>query len=59
MELLELNPIEVLFEHVSRVISSRDEDDGDFVIFNAFMYVVIADINMFGLLLLYRIRANE
>ena len=59
MELLELNPIKVLGEHVSRVISSRDEDNRDFVVFNAFTYVVIVDINVLGPLLLYRVRANE
>ena len=58
-ELFKLDLIEVLCEHVGRVVSSRDKDDGDFVIFDAFTYVVIADINVFGSLLLYRIRANE
>ena len=58
-ELLKLDLIEVLCEHVSRVISSRNKNNGDFVIFNAFTYVVIADINVFGLLLLYRVRADE
>ena len=57
-ELLKLDPIKVLCEHVSGVISSRDENDGDFVIPDAFMYVVIADINVFGLLLLYRDRKS-
>ena len=58
-ELLELDLVEVLCEHVSRVISSGDENDGDIVVFNAFMYIVIADINVFGPLLLYRVRADE
>ena len=49
----------MLTEPFSRVTSSRDEDDGDFVIFDAFTYVMIADINVFGLLLLFRIRADE
>ena len=40
-ELFELDLIEVLCEHVSGVISSRDENDKDFVILNAFMYIVM------------------
>ena len=58
-ELFELDPIEVLSEHVGRIISSRDEDDGDFVVFDAFIYVMIADANMLSPLVLYRVRANE
>ena len=58
-ELFELDPIEVLCEHVSGVVSSWNENDGDFVIFNAFTYIVIADINVFCLLLLYRVGADE
>ena len=59
MELFELHPIEVLCEHVGGVVSSRNENDGDFVILDAFTYIVIADINVFSLLLLYRVRADE
>ena len=59
MELFEFDPIEVPCEHVSRIVSSRNENNRDFVIFDAFTYVMIADINVFGLLLLYRVRANE
>ena len=58
-EPLTLHPIEVLCEHVSGVVSSRDENNRDFVVFDAFTYVVIADINVFSPLLLYRIGANE
>ena len=58
-ELFTLHLIEVLCEHVSGVVSSRNENDRDFVILDAFTYIVIADINMFSLLLLYRIRADE
>ena len=58
-ELFELEQIKVLCEHVSGIISSRDEDDRDFVILNAFMYIVIADVNVFSPLLLYRVRADE
>ena len=46
MELLKLDPIEVLCEHVSGVISSRDKNDRDFVILNAFTYIVIVNINL-------------
>ena len=58
-ELLKLHLIEVLCEHVGGIVSSRNENNRDFVVFNAFTYIVIADINVFSLLLLYRVRANE
>ena len=59
VELLELHPIEVLCEHVSRIVSSWNENDGDFVVLNAFTYIVIADIDVFSPLLLYMVRADE
>ena len=59
VELLKLHPIEVLCEHVGRVVSFWNENDRDFVILDAFTYIVIADINVFIPLLLYRIRADE
>ena len=59
MELFELHPIKVLCEQVSGVVSSWNENDGDLVVFDAFMYIVIVDINVFGLLLLYRVGADE
>ena len=59
VELLELDPIEVLCEHIGGIVSSRNENDRDFVVLNAFTYIVIADINVLSPLLLYRVRANE
>ena len=53
------DPIEVLCEHVGRVISSGYENNRDFVVFDAFIYVMIADANMLSPLVLYRVRANE
>ena len=48
MELFELHPIEVLHEHVSRVVSSWNENDGDFVILNTFMYIVRSEERRVG-----------
>ena len=58
-ELLELHLIKVLHEHVGGVVSSWNENDRDFVVLDAFTYIVIADINVFSPPLLYRVRADE
>ena len=41
VELFELHPIEVLCEHIGGIVSSRNENDRDFVVLNAFTYIVI------------------
>jgi len=47
-----VNGAKVLCEHVSWVLIARDKVDRYFAIFNAFAYVVILNVNVFGPLFL-------
>jgi hypothetical protein len=45
-ELDKLNGAKILGEHVSRIVVARNENDHNLVIFNAFAYVMIANVNV-------------
>jgi hypothetical protein len=46
-ELDKFNGAKVLGEHVSQIVIARNENDHNLVIFNAFAYVMIANVNVF------------
>jgi len=43
-----VNGTKVLCEHVSWIFIAKDEVDRYFAIFNAFVYIVIPNVNVFG-----------
>ena len=46
---------QVLCKHVHGVIMAQKEDDRDFFVFNAFSYIMILNVNVFGMYFLNRI----
>jgi len=50
---------QILCKHVCGVIVAQKEDDRDLLVFNAFVYVMIPNVNVFGMSFLNRIQSNE
>jgi len=58
-EVQEIYGAKVLCEHVSQIFIARDEVNRHFVIFDAFAYIMIPNVNVFCLLFLDWILSNK